>query len=335
MLKSLAALALVVALTEGCGVQTGSELSTARGTAAENAETLLLSAPEHGFQVATAGLTIEPGDDIRICEVVALPGRATDTFYVNRIETALSAHGEELIVSAARPDSVTAAIMDVGANVPCTRAGEAFGEELIDVVATQDSYHDERFPAGVGKMFQGGQKLAVEYHYVNDTNEPVPAKAKISFHLALAASIQHLARTANFANFTIYTPPGGQSSHLGECLVRQEMLVSSLSRRTQHFSTGFKVWRVGGERAPELLWQSDERGDSRYELLDKPIRLLAGEGFRFQCDFRNTTDRELRYGVSAGDETCMLNATFWPADATSTGNEGCLLFSVGADGVAR
>ncbi len=334
-------LVLLLALAAGCATQTGRESVRAEDTSAAVVGSVKLAVPERGFQVTTQGAMVDPGDDVRTCEVVALPGGPSDTYYVNRIEAALSAHGEDVVVSAARPGSETEAIMDIGASVPCTRAGEAFGEELTDVTATQARYRDLRFPEGVGKIFHGGQKLAIEHHFVNETNEAVPAIVKLSFHTVDKSAVAHLARTATFNNFTIYTPPGGESSHLGECAVHENMQVSNLLRRTQRYGTSFSVWRLGGERDGELVWQSDGRRDSERTLDTAALHLAPGEGFRFQCDFRNTTDRELRYGVNASDETCALDATFWSDaadEATATASapaEGCLLFNVDADGIAR
>ncbi|HEX2677723.1 MAG TPA: hypothetical protein VHM19_13820, partial [Polyangiales bacterium] len=239
-------IALLLALATGCATQTGRDSARAEEASSAIAQSVKLALPEQGFQVATRGVMVDPGDDVRTCEVVALPGSPEDTFYVGRIEAALSAHGEELIVSAAKPGSETEAIMDVGASVPCTRAGEAFGEELSGVTAAQSRYRDLRFPAGVGKVFHGGQKLAIEHHFVNETSEPVPAAVKLSFHTVDKAAIQHVAHTASFSNFTIYTPPGGESSHLGECAVHEDMQVSDLLRRTQRYGTTFSVWRLGG-----------------------------------------------------------------------------------------
>jgi hypothetical protein len=337
--RRVTGVACLLALAVGCASETGAELAPARTTGSV-AEPLELPAPERGFLVETNGSLIEPGDDVRMCEVVVLPGENTERYHVNRVESALSPRAEDLIVRAAEPGSETASIMDRGASMPCTRAGEAFGEELSDVLLSRGGYSDERFPAGAGKVFHGGQKLAVEYHYVNRDKEAVLAKAKLSFHVVDADLVQNLARSASFENFTIYTPPNGHSSHLGECRVHQDIVVSDLARRTQHYGTRFKVWLVGGEHDGALVWQSADGRDSR-AVLASPLHLAAGEGFRFQCDYENPTDRELRYGVSAADETCALGATFWsgrqPGDDTedSAPSEDCLLFTVDADGVAR
>jgi hypothetical protein len=131
LLVILAALAL-----SACAAEAGSIATPAERLAGTRIE-LALEAPEQGFQVASSGRYIEPGDELRTCEVVQLPGTAADLYYVGRIEAAMTDRGQDLIVSAAIPGSHTEAIMDVGAIVPCTRSGEAFGEELVEVLSTQ------------------------------------------------------------------------------------------------------------------------------------------------------------------------------------------------------
>lgn len=308
----------------------GDELGTS-----EVAQQLALEQPVSGFQLATTGSVVEPGDDLRTCEVVQLPGGPSDLYYVSRLDAAMTDGSRDLIVSAAVPGSETAAIMDVGARVPCTRAGEAFGEDLFEVLSTQEPYLERRFPEAVGVRLHGGQKLAVDMHVVNATEASLSAFAKLSFHTSTEGSIAHLAATATFQNLTIYTPPHGKSSHLGECRVGQELLVSELVRRTERRGTSFKVWIAGGERDGELVWRSGSLGDPRREL-PQPIRLQPGEGFRFQCDYDNSTDVELRFGVNAGDEMCALSASYWvPESSEPHSPEGCLLLRVDADGVAR
>ncbi len=323
-----------IILAAGCATQPGQQFADAQAGAGVAAR-LDLELPARGFQVETLGVMVEPGEDIRWCEAVQLPGGPGDVYPVDRIEAAMTAHGQDLIVSAAPIGGDTAAIMDVGARVPCTRAGEAFGEALSEVTSTQLPYHDQRFAPGVGQVFRGGQKIAVDYHFVNDSAEPVPAKVKLNFHVVQPAAVQHVARTAGFHNLTIYTPPGGRSSHLAECRVDQELSVGELVRRTQARGTAFTVWRSGGERDGELVWHSPDPNDTRLEL-NEPIHLMPGEGFQFECDYENSTDLELRFGVNATDEMCTLNAIYWPSgDAVEPAPQGCLLFEVGPDGIAR
>jgi hypothetical protein len=325
-------LLVAAAFAAGCATQPG---AGAVADAAPSTTALELEPPEHGFQVQTLGVVVEPGEDVRWCEVVELPGSPDRVYHVNRIETAMAPYGNDLVINAAVVGSETEAIMDPGARVPCTRAGEAFGEELSEVTATRHAYEDRRFHDGVGKIFRGGQRLAVDYHYFNEGEEPLGAKAKINFHTVDAELVERIAHTASFQNLTIYTPPGGTSSHVAECLVSQDLLVGELVRRTQRRGTSFTVWLAGGERDGELLWRSAGPEDTRYEL-DEPLQLTDGEGFRFQCDYYNDSELELRFGVNASDEMCELDAQWWVAtDGEEAEVQGCLALQLDDDGVAR
>lgn len=296
-----------------------------------------LAPPENGFQIEIPGSMIEVGDDIEWCEVVALPGEPDDIYHVDSIESAMTPHGHYLRVNAALPGSETEANARVGERVICQRAGEVFGEELFDVINTQHQYDEVRFPEGVGKVFSGGQKIVVDHHYYNDSEEAVPAKVKINFHLASEKEVRTVAHTAAFENLTIYTPPRGESSHLGECSVTRDILVSGLARQTNRWGTDFTVWFSGGERDGERIWTSTQWDrDTRYEFPRGPVALAPGEGFRFQCDYRNPRDEELRFGVNATDEVCVLRPTYWSAyEGEEVEDQSCLLFFVGEDGIAR
>jgi len=334
----IAVFSLLVAF--GCTSKTASEASEIDMQEGSIRASLNLEAPDKGFQIETLGNVIEPGDDIQWCEVVQLPGTRKDFYYINRLESAMTPYAHYLRVSAAVPQSDTEANIEDGTRVTCQRAGEVFGEDLVDVMSSQHLYSDIRYPDGVGKILFGGQKIVVEYHYYNTSDEAVPAKVKINFHLVKKADVRRIVRTASFENFTIFTPPGGESTHLAECFVDQDILVYSLTRRTHRWGTDFAVWYAGGERDGEHIWTSSEwNRKTDYVIPGGPIRLKAGEGFRFECDFSNTTDESLQFGVYATDETCMLQANWWVVDESNEGIEvdeqGCLLFTVDEDGIAR
>lgn len=275
--------------------------------------TLELPIPRAGFQVESRPLRIEAGDDVRVCEVVLVPGEPDALYPVDRIEAAIGPDGRDLLVAAAVPHSDTAAIMEAGDRVPCNRAGEAFGEALEGLVSSQHAYLDQRYPEGVGNLLHGAQPLVLEYHYRNDSEEPIAAKVKVNFHLTSAANVRHEAQLASLDNLTIYTPPGGDSTHLGECGVGDSVRLSELVRRTRAFGTDFRVWLVGGERDGELLWHSADHRDHQYEF-EVPLPLEPGQRLRFECSYHNTSNAELRFGTTAEDEICSLQATYWRDD---------------------
>jgi hypothetical protein len=141
-----------------------------------------------------------------------------------------------------------------------------------------------------------------------------------------------------FNNLTIYTPPGGQSSHVGQCGFGSDVIVRGLARQTHQRGGDFTVWFAGGERDGQLIWTSRSWStETRYTFPSGPITLRAGEGFRFKCDYSNPTDHDLRFGSSESDEQCILVSTFWQArEDGDARDQRCLLLprDMTDDGIA-
>jgi len=322
----------------GCASQTSSkEPSEAYEQSENTVSELELALPEDGIQIEIQGNIIEPGDDIEWCEVVRLPGNPEKSYYINRIESAMTPQGHNLHVSAAIPGTETEANMDVDTRVTCQRAGEVFGEELVHLLESQHLYEDIQFPEGIGKILHGGQKVVINYHYFNTTEEPIKAKVKVNFHLVDEMAIERIAHSTLFNNLTIYTPPRGSSSHLAECLFNQKVHIFSLSRQTHRSGTNFSVYFAGGERDGQHIWtSSDWEDDTRFQFSNGPVLLNADEGFRFKCDYQNNTDQALGFGANATDEVCILRVDWWVTkESEKADKQECLLFNIDEDGVAR
>lgn len=320
----------------GCASETGSESTDGREEIRLTAQ-LEIETPKAGFQVQTKGAVIEAGDDVEWCEVVQLPGSPKTTYEIGWIESAMTPYAHYLLVSAAVMGSETETNIEAGTRINCQRAGEVYGKELTDLFTSQRHHETVRYPRGVGKILRGGQKIVIDYQYFNTSDEPILAKVKINFHLADNGAVEKVARLATLNNLTIYTPPHGESSHLGECFFERDVSISALARHTHQWGTTFKAWFAGGRRDGELIWSSASQEESSdVLLLSNPLLISAGEGIRFQCDYRNTTSEPLQFGAKVNDEVCLLEATLWASgQEEEEDKQSCLLFTVDEDGVAR
>ena len=48
--------------------------------------------------------------------------------------------------------------------------------------------------------------------------------------------------------------------------------------------------------------------------LHPPLRLEAGDGFHWTCNYLNSTSSTLRFGVTSNDEMCFTVGFFYPDD---------------------
>jgi hypothetical protein len=63
--------------------------------------------------------------------------------------------------------------------------------------------------------------------------------------------------------------------------------------------------------------------------------MKAGEGFRFECDLQNQSPNELRYGIRASDEMCILGGWVWPAGKTELPPPNCSITWVDGEGIGH
>ena len=274
-----------------------------------------LEPPESGFQVRSLGRFIAPGKDVEYCEVITLPGTPDDVYYVNRIEVAMHPWSHHVIIDAVVPGSETDAGLEDGMVKPCVSAASAYGEDLVDVIGAQSPYSDLDLPDGIGRIYYGGQKVIVDYHYFNPTLEEIPAGHAINFHRVEEADVTHVAENFGFYNFNILTLPGQTSKYAAKCTFKQDVMVSVLTRHTHRWGKDFHIWYEGGENDGEHIWTSNDWELELNYVYDEPRLMKKGEGFRFQCEYENTTDQILTFGPKATDEMCILFGVVWSPDS--------------------
>jgi len=310
-----------VTTSSSAGGETGS--STATGGPDCPPGELCLKVPDSGFQLQTNGDEIKPGEDVEYCEVVVLPGSASDTYYVDAFQVQMTQFSHHLIVASVKPGSDTDKATSLGMKQKCTGA-DVFGGEIEGVTGSQHPYHEESFPAGVGKKFTGGQKLVFDYHYFNSSSAPVKARAALNFHTVEAGMVTREAHSFGFYNLGFAVPPMSTKAFTGECRFNQDVIVSKLTRHTHQWGKEFSVEYAGGTKDGTHLWTTPNYEETDL-VFPEPVLLKDGEGFRFTCNFDNTTPKTLKFGLTASDEMCILFGTWYtPVVGGPEANQDCI-----------
>ncbi|HTM21276.1 MAG TPA: hypothetical protein VL172_12235 [Kofleriaceae bacterium] len=327
MRRTLMSLVLVmVGCTSGgdsAGIDAGGGPDAAGGDCGIS-EYVCLPVPERGFQVASVGLMIEPQEDVEYCEIVQLPGTADDTYYVNRFESKMTTGSHHLIVSAVVEGSPTETNAHVGDRVPCVGPG-GFGDDLREVTGSQHPYNEETFPDGVGRVYQGGQLVVFDYHYLNTSDQAIPAQAAVNFHTTDAANVVNIARDFGFYNVNIPTPMGQYSSFDASCAFDHDVTVWKLTRHTHQWGIDFTVWWNGGPNDGQQIYVSPDYEDTNYYFAE-PLVVPAGVGFTWRCEYYNDSDHDLQFGPNATDEMCILFGVWWSPDGGDVPDQGCYRF---------
>jgi hypothetical protein len=263
---------------------------------------------------------------VEYCEVLALPGTPADTYYVNGFDVAMTSGSHHLIVSAVTPGSPTEANTTVGDRVACLGASN-LGDDLEPVTGSQHPTNTERYPAGVGRIYHGGQHVIFDYHYFNTTDYPLAARAAVNFLTTDQANITNVALSFGFYNFGINTPAGQQASFTGQCAFNQDVTMYKLTRHTHQWGTAFNVWYAGGPNDGQLVFTSPDYESDTDFIFAQPEIIPAGQGFRWECNYDNTSDHTLVFGTEATDEMCILFGTWYtPEPGAAAADQDCAVF---------
>jgi hypothetical protein len=286
-----------------------------QGGGAECDDEPCLAPPAEGFQIRSEGGEIQPTEDVEYCEVVQLPGGPEDIYYVKGFESAMTDGSHHLIVAAIIPGSPTDEEAQVGERVKCITA-TAFGEDITDVTGQQLPFHEEAYPAGVGKVFTGGQKLVFDYHYFNTTDAPLKARAAVNFLTTQPENVEHIAENFASFNFGIVIPAHQEASFSNSCRMSSDVMVHKLTRHTHQWGTDFPVFLDTGEGEPQHIYTSPNY-EAPDHVFEEPVLVRAGQGFDFDCNYFNDTGETLIFGTEATDEMCILFGTMYsPTERT-------------------
>jgi hypothetical protein len=188
-------------------------------------------------------------------------------------------------------------------------------------------HHD--LPAGVAHLFQPGEVILLQAHYLNTSLDQLDAKVTFTLHTMDPADVEHEAGSILFSNFQLNIPPNSKVTETRSCPVANDtdmhvsLLWSHMHRRAVRFVATTDDPSVDG-----TLYESDDWNEPKArDFADGPPTIVhAGKHVTFSCDFDNTTSMTFTYGPSADtNEMCILHGMYWPRVDTLT--EMCLLGS--------
>lgn len=335
-----AALAFALAATVGCnGGEPGEECVSGAGNLPnqtcipslrfrENSVEVPLEAPaeDDGFQLATQGVTLGPLDDDEWCETLIVPGERGVKYAIRSFDVAMTPHFHHLFVAKApfggAEETETEKLMVPGERVRCVGGAHVvYGSGLVPIPLQQGELLHQDYPEGVGLVVYGGQKISVNYHYLNTSSENAVAKIKLNFNGGLVSPDEQVIELQQFGyyNQDIQIPPHGRYASTMVGTFSQDVYVRDLFRHTHALGRNvpvhlFKGPRNGGPEVGEVVFTSTDYQNDPGWVLDPPLFIKAGDGFSFTCNWQNDHDYPVAFGPTADDEMCMLLGTWWVAN---------------------
>jgi hypothetical protein len=296
----------------------------AAGAPASN-KLLHLHRPARGFQMRMTPFMVASGADREGCEYAVAPNRHAMDVKGFEVNTTPGTH-HFVVWQYLGTDRNPADFWSGIAFVPgCTGLGPQDGATNSDMFGMLPAHEKFHFPPGVAVRLEPHAILYPNLHFHNYTAEPVLAQAVFNFTPARKGTIRHHAQSLTVGSFQIDIPPDGTASLTGVWHAPTDLNIVQLSTHQHHRGTQMSVHHIdasGADLGPLVV--SDNWDHPTVRWFPQALRIPAGDGFRFTCDWSNPDDHPVHFGVTTEDEMCFVTGYFYPdEDGVTPTGPGC------------
>ncbi len=273
-----------------------------------------LKKPARGFQTKVPAFTIQPGEDWEGC----LYGRLSN-------KKAMDIAGFQLTMPAGAHHFVLWKYDGDPAKAPTTWklapgcTGQTGGGSFVpnNLFGMQTPNGRVRFPEGVAVRIAKHQPVLFNPHMKNFTTAVETPDVRFNIIPAKPHSVKHLAKSLTVGNLNdIHIPADANFRMEFDWVVPGDMYVVQLSTHQHSLGTATKVdlYDAEGGTMMENLVTNDSWEHPVEWWPTTPRLVTKGQVMHTTCEWHNTRDRQVDFGVETTDEMCFLTGYFYKAD---------------------
>lgn len=179
---------------------------------------------------------------------------------------------------------------------------------------------DFDFPPTVGLHLRKGQRLLLNLHLYNATDNPLSGVSGTLYKTTTAAEVPNLAELVLAGPTVGLNIPQGVSTQSGSCrlsnVTDEPIQVFALSQHMHKLGTHMKSVI---DRPTELVLQDVPYNfeEQTFHLVEPHIQLMPSDTLTTHCTFNNTTGSAVGFGESSDDEMCFTDLFYYPAQGAS------------------
>jgi len=169
------------------------------------------------------------------------------------------------------------------------------------VIDNQSGDIDWTLPEGVAFKLEAHEQLNLQLHYTNTIVQETPGvgEGTIRWYTVPEESVTAYGGALFAWNPNIVLLPNSSASFTKRCIVPQTINLMAMTGHFHSRGKSFKVWkvdaagaRVGAEIFTNTTWAEPPFADYSAQ----PIRIEAGEGIEYTCEYVNDTADTISFG---------------------------------------
>jgi hypothetical protein len=272
-----------------------------------------LEKPANGFQLSTDSFVVDSGVETQRCYFFTVPGTGTDPVYVHRVVATQNPGSHHLNVFRVK----TVVNLDGNPGDPPVVNGECFKSgnwadwplvTNLQNSGLSDNLNDWTLPAGVDHVFQPGEKLMLQIHYVNATTQQTPGHGKgiVNFYTVDASQHANALGTVFATDQMIKVCPGQTNvSYTASCNFAKGQPVTIIGANGHFHSRGVQFTIEPTDAmgvAGATFYTSTQWSDPPFSQ-NLNVQIPTGGGFQWDCSYSMPAN-------DCGDPANMCCCTF-------------------------
>jgi len=292
-----------------------------------DAKRLHLRKPRHGFQMRMTPFVIPAGADREGCEYRTTPNRKAMDVQSFELRATPGTHHFVVWDYLGGDRNPSDFWTGIRYSPGCIGLGpQGSFASTANLFGMQAARSRVEFPPGIAVRLEPNAIVYPNLHFHNYSDKSVLGQAVFNFVAAPEGTVLHHAQALTVGTFQISIPPLSTAAVTGEWRTSMALNVIQLSTHQHRRGTLMSIHHIdaAGNDMGELV-VSDNWEHPNVQWYPQALRLPAGEGLRFTCEWNNPDDHAVHFGPTSEDEMCFVTGYFYPDDeSTPVTGPGCI-----------
>ena len=165
---------------------------------------------------------------------------------------------------------------------------------------------DYTFPAGTAVEIPANATFDMNSHYYNKGTKPLSGEVNINLFTTKKENVKNVLKVIDFGNTNLTIPAKQRVVITKDFTFDKNVKIVTLFSHTHKMGEKFEILIKGGARNGEVVytslnWEHPEKTD----FLPN-ISLKKGEGLTSRITYNNTTDKNVKFGLTTEDEMGII-----------------------------
>ena len=274
-----------------------------------------LPKPKQGFQVKVGEFSVQPAQDLEVCEYRRLPNRKAMDVDGFKLRMPEGAH--HFVIWSYSGDITDDSRFPQGPveSVGCTGVSpdEIVPQVMIPIQTPNARF---RFPKGIALRIEPHQQVWLNPHMKNFDPEPITPEIRFNFYKAKKGTVKHYAQGLIVGNAgDIAVPAGGQQTLTAEWTAPVNLNIIQLATHQHRLGTYANIELVEADGVTiNRIYENYDWEHPHSPVLKPILRLEKGRKMRITCKWHNTDDHVVHFGGETTDEMCFILGFYYRDD---------------------